>query len=80
MTWRLIDLTNQMFDWKPAEESFVNGQRPLLGISADYGIPYQTVQRYAVDHQWSVKRLYNKFVKNGERLEEITWLQRRLRY
>jgi hypothetical protein len=73
-------LLNPKYDWKPAEESFIKNKLSLLGISAEYGIPYQTVRQYAADHQWAVKRLYHQLVRSDSQLEDIAWLQRRLRY
>jgi hypothetical protein len=50
------------YDWRAAEAAFVyapdDGNRVTLKtISEQFGIPYQTVRRYAAAQNWTEKRL-----------------------
>lgn len=48
------------YDWQAVEQYFINTnldeKLSLKDVSEIFGIPYQTVRRYAAEHKWHSKR------------------------
>lgn len=52
-------MAKQRYNWAAAEKAYMNAPDPhvsLKDVSLQFGIPYQTVRRYAAQHKWNERR------------------------